>query len=270
MKPKSSSRCATWSFLFLSLYAAAGLCTPTAGPLLQPGAPSPAPARHPAPPGRQAQSSPSQLLRDQAQAQDAARSPSGLASRSPQPQPQPQVDPLPSSSERQSKSRARRRSAASRRANTGVCTFTVSQVQVCTPDSTSPALANYLQINTLYSPYNADAAEVDNVRHQRPMQEFNSYQRLLADQPWDVARVEGDSRTLTIIEGEDGDLRMSYGGAGWTEDSRAGDGQAGWCEEAEWYEAEDWSCPHGDTKTQRKRTIHCGFPCARIERLELK
>lgn len=101
------------------------------------------------------------------------------------------------------------------------------------------------------------------------MAAFNSYQRLLGDQPWDVASVEGDSRTLTITEGEEGDLRMSYGGAEWTEESRVADGAPGWCEEAEWYEAEDWSCPHGERKTQR-RTIHCGFPCARIERLELK
>ncbi|KAF9732440.1 hypothetical protein PMIN01_09298 [Paraphaeosphaeria minitans] len=148
MKPKSSSHCATWSclFFFLSLSAAAGLCTPTAGPLLPPGAPSHAPAQHPAPPGRRAQSSPSQLLQRRAPAQDAAPPPpSGPASRSPR----PQVDPLPSSSESPNKSRARRRSAASRRANTGVCTFTVSQVRVCTPDSTSPAPANYLQIKTL-------------------------------------------------------------------------------------------------------------------------
>jgi hypothetical protein len=62
---------------------------------------------------------------------------------------------------------------------------------------------------------------------------------------------EGDSRTLTIIEGEEGDLRMAYGGATWTEDTRAGEGSSSWCEEAEWYEAEDWSCPHGKTVAQR-------------------
>lgn len=93
---------------------------------------------------------------------------------------------------------------------------------------------------------------------------------MLAYKPWEVTSVEGDSRTLTIVEGEDGHLRMSYGGAEWMEDTRAEDEGAAWCEEAEWYEADDWSCPHGNEKVQRKRTVHCGFPCARIERLELK
>lgn len=248
MRPRSSSRCATWSFHFLflslSLCAAVGLCTPTAGPRLQPGAPSPALAQLPAPPGRQAPSNPGQP-QPRAPAQNAAPSPSGHVGRSPL----PQVDPLPSSSK--SKSPARRRSAVSRRANTGVCTFTVSQVQVCTPASTSPALASYLQISTLYSPYSAGAAGIDNARYQRPIAEFNGLQRLLADQPWDVASVEGESRTLTITEGEEGELKMRYGGAEWTEDSRPEDGGAGWCDEAEWSEADDWRCPHGETEAQR-------------------
>ncbi|KAF2440163.1 hypothetical protein P171DRAFT_476486 [Karstenula rhodostoma CBS 690.94] len=267
MKPKSSSRCATWRFLFLTLYAAAGLCTPTAAPPLQPGAPSPALAQPPAPPGPQVQVPPSpNRLPPRAPAPAAAPSPSGPAGRSPQPQPQVNPQPRP----RSKNPPARRRSAASRLQSTGVCTFTVSQVQVCTPASTSPPLANYLQINTLYTPYRADAAEVDNIRHQRPMAAFNSYQHLLADQPWGVASVEGDSRTLTIVEGDEGELRMKYGGAEWTDESRGGDGAAGWCEEAEWVEADDWSCPRGEGLAQRKRTVHCGFPCARIERLELK
>jgi hypothetical protein len=44
---------------------------------------------------------------------------------------------------------------------------------------------------------------------------------------------------------------MSYGGAEWTEDTRPEDGGSGWCEEAEWYETDDWSCPHGETIAQR-------------------
>ncbi|KAL5423899.1 hypothetical protein PMIN04_003569 [Paraphaeosphaeria minitans] len=102
------------------------------------------------------------------------------------------------------------------------------------------------------------------------MQASDRYQRLLADQPWDGASPEGDSRTLAIVEGERGGLRMPYGGAEWTEDSRAEHGAAGWCAEAEWHGAGDWSCGHGKTETQRKRTIHCGFPCARVERLVLE
>lgn len=70
-----------------------------------------------------------------------------------------------------------------------------------------------------------------------------------------MTTLEGDSRTLTITEGEEGNLRMSYGKAEWTEDTRPEDDGAGWCEEAEWYEADDWSCP-AESKTQRVSSNH--------------
>ncbi|KAF1978777.1 hypothetical protein BU23DRAFT_549498 [Bimuria novae-zelandiae CBS 107.79] len=202
MKPESSFLFATWSFL--SLYATAGLCT--AETLLQQGAPSPGLVQRQAQQERRAQFNPSQpRYQAPAPAQDKAHSPFSLESPSQLPQPDLQH---PSSSQ----SPARHRSAASRRANTGTCTFTVSQVQRCTPDSTdSPAeLVNYLQINTLYTP---DSTVAVDLLHQRPIAEYNSYQRLLEHKAWDVASLKDDSRTLTITEGEEGDLRMSYGGA---------------------------------------------------------
>ncbi|KAF1980434.1 hypothetical protein BU23DRAFT_548584 [Bimuria novae-zelandiae CBS 107.79] len=100
----------------------------------------------------------------------------------------------------------------------------ISQVQQC--NSISGELANYLQINTLYAPDSTIAADL---RYQRPIVEYNSYQRLFAEKSWDVASLKDDSRTLTIIEGEEGDLRMSYGGK-WTEKTRAEDEETGWWE----------------------------------------
>jgi hypothetical protein len=109
-------------------------------------------------------------------------------------------------------------------------------------------VVSYLQINTIYAPDSTIAADL---LHQRPLAEYNSYQRLLEDTSLDVANLKDDSRTLRIIEGDEGDLEFSYGSAKWTEDTRVEDEGAGWCEEAEWYEADDWSCPHGETTAQR-------------------
>ena len=240
MKPRSSSLFVTWTFL--SLYAVAGLCT--AEPHPQHEAPSPDLVQPQAQPGLRARSSPGRpRYPAPVPAPGVAPSPSGPESPS---HPQPDLQhPSPS------KSPARRRSAASRRASTGICTFTVSQVQQCTPDSppvSTAELVSYLQINTIFSPDRTVAADL---LHQRPLSEYNSYRRLLEDKAWDVASLNDDSRTLSITEGDDGDLEFSYGSAKWTEETRQEDAGPGWCEEAEWYDAEGWSCPHGDTLIQR-------------------
>lgn len=242
MKQRSSFLFATWSFL--SLYAAAGLCTPVE-PLPQHEAHSLVPAQ-PQPQPQQEHRVRASPDRPRQQAPARGEAPSLFGPENPSQLQHPDLQ-HPS----QSQSPARRRFAASRRANTGVCTFTVSQVQQCTPDSppdSTAALVSYLQINTIYAPDSTIAADL---LHQRPLAEYNSYQRLLVDTSLDVANLKDDSRTLRIIEDDEGDLEFYYGSAKWTEDTRVEDEGAGWCEEAEWYEADDWSCPHGETTAQR-------------------
>lgn len=239
MKPRSSFLFATWTFL--SLYAAAGLCT--AEPRPQHEAPSPDLDQLQAQQGPRVRSSPG---RPRYQARVPGEAPSPFSPESPSQAQQPDLQ-RPS----QSKSPARPRFAASRRANTGICTFTVSQVQQCTPDSppvSTAELVSYLQINTIFSPDSTIAADL---LHQRPLAEYNSYRRLHEGKAWDVASLDDDSRTLRVVEGDEGDLQFSYGSANWTEETRHEDEGAGWCEEAEWYDDEDWSCPHGETTAQR-------------------
>jgi hypothetical protein len=107
---------------------------------------------------------------------------------------------------------------------------------------------NYLQINTIYSHDHTIAVDL---RHRRPIAEYNSYQRLLAGKAWNVASMEDGRRTLTIMEDQEGYLQMAYGDEDWSGETRSEDSRGGWCDAEEWYEDEDWSCPHGDAVAQR-------------------
>lgn len=126
------------------------------------------------------------------------------------------------------------------------CTFKAYEVQECEPSSTSPT--TFLQINEIRS---SDQQILVDVRAQRPMNAFNSYQRLNRNEPWDVASLgmENGGSTLVIsLNGLNDTMEFVYGAAMWTEDngvSEAKEGNAG-CVVGEWYDvvgpATNWGC----------------------------
>lgn len=240
MKQRSSYLFATWSFL--SLHAAAALYIP--GPPPQHAAPSPGLAQplplHEAAAPLSLSQSRDRRAQPRHPAQPLAETPSPFSPADPtSPLRRSRLDQVSPNNKRA----ARPRSAASPPPSTGVCTFTASQVQACT----SQEQVNSLRIST---DYEADRTVVAAV-HPHGQQPLVQHDKMREFHAWNSAS-SIESRTLTILQGEDGHLSFTYGDATWSEMSKLGDGEAGWCEDSKWQgEVDDWSCPAEEAEKRR-------------------